>query len=445
MNEARRDDDLYPVRRTALTNPDAEICVLSILSWLGEDAVDKRWILSALSPKDFYSKDRRKIYQAIRKVHERGEDVDPFTVQSQLTRDGASDSVSFFYDTIGKDSLAIASQAKGYVEAVLDASRRRVLFAHFTTTAQGLEDPTTDFGELMSETKARIADADLPLTVDHEAKLRAILLKLADEYGKGNERTFKTGYPRIDYELGGLKIGELAIVLGRPKTGKSWLLINLIANLMRGGRKIMISSAEMSAEELAARLVCRLGRINHRRYRKEELNEDEISRFVEASSKLSNSNVAIIPKRDAPSLPKLLSLALDFKPDIIAVDSVYLYAPRRASEGWEYYVAISRELKNLSLECESLVLATHQKNKSGHIAYSDAFWQDANFLLELEGDELSKVVDGKSKHSLAVRGRDGGAFRFDLSINFDSSTIGEASRTAEEVKRETMGVEPTPF
>jgi len=207
----------------------------------------------------------------------------------------------------------------------------------------------------------------------------------------------------------------------------------------------MLSSGEMSAEEVAARLVCRMARVNHRRYRKEELSDEELRRWVDASSRLAASNIAIIPKREANSLPKLLSLALEYKPDIIAVDSVYLYSPKRSTEGWEYYVAISRELKNLSLECGSLVLATHQKNKSGNIAYSDAFWQDANFLLEIEGDELSKVEDGKSTHQLSVRGRDGGAFRFDLSVNFESSLIGESVGGRKEESDERKDVAPTPF
>jgi replicative DNA helicase len=64
-----------------------------------------------------------------------------------------------------------------------------------------------------------------------------------------------TMFGTIDEELhGGLRPGELGLVCGPPGTGKSQLLVNLAANAMWQGHKVLFITLEMGEESIAQRL-----------------------------------------------------------------------------------------------------------------------------------------------------------------------------------------------
>jgi len=64
-----------------------------------------------------------------------------------------------------------------------------------------------------------------------------------------------TGLAPLDALLGGLRPGTLTVVAARPSVGKSAVATCLAANMARDGRPVLVASLEMSAEELAVRVL----------------------------------------------------------------------------------------------------------------------------------------------------------------------------------------------
>lgn len=64
-----------------------------------------------------------------------------------------------------------------------------------------------------------------------------------------------TGLKDLDAKMAGLCAGDLIIIGGRPGMGKSALLSTLLRNTAKAGYKSMVASLEMSAEQLAERMI----------------------------------------------------------------------------------------------------------------------------------------------------------------------------------------------
>ena len=66
-----------------------------------------------------------------------------------------------------------------------------------------------------------------------------------------------SGFDALDKLTSGFQPGNLVIVAARPSMGKSALALNMAANAaLRSDAGVAIFSLEMSAEEVAERLLC---------------------------------------------------------------------------------------------------------------------------------------------------------------------------------------------
>ncbi len=112
-----------------------------------------------------------------------------------------------------------------------------------------------------------------------------------------------TGFIDLDRLLGGLHSSDLIILAGRPSMGKTSLATNIAFNAAkryRGGKKadgspetvegaiVGFFSLEMSADQLALRILSEQSRISSHKLRKGDISEDEFRRFATANAELIN-------------------------------------------------------------------------------------------------------------------------------------------------------------
>ena len=124
-----------------------------------------------------------------------------------------------------------------------------------------------------------------------------------------------TGFMDIDRKLGGLHRSDLLILAGRPSMGKTSLATNIAFNIAKAYRKgitpsgeegavnggvVGFFSLEMSAEQLAARILSEAARIPSNQIRRGDFNEDEFRRMVDAAKDLEGAPLYI---DDTPALP----------------------------------------------------------------------------------------------------------------------------------------------
>jgi len=186
----------------------------------------------------------------------------------------------------------------------------------------------------------------------------------------------------LDRKLGGLHPSDLLIVAGRPSMGKTALATNMAFNIARKYRRgqlpdgsqgtvsggvVGFFSLEMSAEQLAARILSQAAEVASEQVRRGDLTEEELRRFYDAAKELEACPLYI---DDTPALPinQILSRARRLKRthglDALFVDYLQLVRPASAKDSRVNEVSeITQGLKAIAKELEIPVVALSQLSR----------------------------------------------------------------------------------
>lgn len=193
-----------------------------------------------------------------------------------------------------------------------------------------------------------------------------------------------TGLVDLDKKLGGMHESDLLILAGRPSMGKTSLATNIAFNVAKAykrGRKpdgsegaieggvVGFFSLEMSAEQLAARILSEASEVPSEQIRRGDMTENEFRRFVEAAKQLESCPLYI---DDTPALPisQVAARARRLKRthglDVLMVD--YLQLLKGSSRTGENRVQevseITQGLKAIAKELNIPVIALSQLSRT---------------------------------------------------------------------------------
>ena len=191
-----------------------------------------------------------------------------------------------------------------------------------------------------------------------------------------------TGLADLDHKLGGLHRSDLLILAGRPSMGKTSLATNIAFSIARAYRKGKLAdgtegavdggvvgffSLEMSAEQLAARILSEASEVPSDQIRRGDMTEGEFRRFVEAAKTLEACPLFI---DDTPALPisQLATRARRLKRmhglDALFVDYLQLVRPAKSRENRVNEVSeITQGLKAIAKELDIPVVALSQLSR----------------------------------------------------------------------------------
>ncbi|MGB0507676.1 MAG: replicative DNA helicase, partial [Pikeienuella sp.] len=189
-----------------------------------------------------------------------------------------------------------------------------------------------------------------------------------------------TGLIDMDGKLGGLHPSDLLILAGRPSMGKTSLATNVAFNIAKAyrpgegegadpenGGRVGFFSLEMSAEQLATRILSEQSRVESSKIRRGEMDEDEFRQFVEAARELERMPLYI---DDTPALPisTLAARARRLKRthglDVLFIDYLQLVRPASAKDSRVNEVSeITQGLKAIAKELNIPVIALSQLSR----------------------------------------------------------------------------------
>lgn len=184
-----------------------------------------------------------------------------------------------------------------------------------------------------------------------------------------------TGFRDMDKLLGGLHPSDLIILAGRPSMGKTALATNIafnaahLAQEKKGGAGVVFFSLEMSANQLAMRLLGQESGISSDRIRRGAIDQKDFGKFMELSQKFHDLPL-LIDDTPALSVASLLTRArrLKRKHDIGLVVIDYLQLLQGNGQGGENRVQelseITRGLKMMAKDLEVPVLALSQLSRA---------------------------------------------------------------------------------
>lgn len=202
--------------------------------------------------------------------------------------------------------------------------------------------------------------------------LRPVFDEMDDRLNGRKVMGLDFGLPDLDKIIKGLRPGNLAIIAGRPGTGKTVLGVNLATySAIRKGKQALIFSLEMSAAELAKRsLAAESGVPQGQLESGDAITQVDSKLSVESAvRRLSESGVRICDKGGL-TLSRILAISR-FQHradplDLIVIDYLGLINPDPGNKHQnrnQELGAISRSLKALAKELGIPVVALAQLNR----------------------------------------------------------------------------------
>src|SRR5262245_22391513 len=179
-----------------------------------------------LKPDDFFIGSNRRIYEKMIALYERGQAIDPLTLQEELRRAGELDQVGGpAYIAALFDGVPRFSNIENYVELVKGKSMlRRLITSANQIMAMSFDDeeaPEVILDKAESMILA-IGEDRIKQGFVHVGDVAARQLTVIEETA-GREQLITgiaTGFADLDYMTSGLQRGDLIIIAARPSMGK---------------------------------------------------------------------------------------------------------------------------------------------------------------------------------------------------------------------------------
>jgi Replicative DNA helicase len=293
---------------------EAEQAVLGGLM-LAPQAFDQ--VNEQLTEKDFYRRDHQLIYRAIRELAERDRPFDAVTLGEWFESQGKMELVGHGAYLIELASTTpSAANISAYAEIVRDKAVLRQLIQVGTDIVNdGFQPEGRDSSELLASAEKSvfaIAEQGARGRTDFVAMpgaLKDAFEELRNRFENGGNITgLPTGYNEFDAMTAGLQPTDLIILAARPAMGKTTFALNIAEYAAIKSKKgVAVFSMEMSASQLAMRLISSNGRINAQRLRTGQLEDEDWARVTGAIKMLkeprssSTTRLACRRKYCAPS------------------------------------------------------------------------------------------------------------------------------------------------
>ena len=435
--------------KTLPNNIEAEESVLGAC-FLSKYALQKA--CESLTPDSFYDEKNGKIFAAMNALVDEKTPIDITTVTGYLKKNNQLTEIGGVeYLTEVLNFVPTASNIDYYIKNVEDTSILRKLIETATDIASEGYRTDETVNEILDNSEKKILNivknrksSEFRSIKDILQKTQSDLERLSEH--KGEVTGLATGWYDIDKLTTGLHPNELIIIAARPAMGKTVFALNLATHAaMTQDKSVALFNLEMSAEQLAMRIISSLGQVDGFKLRTGNLMNTDWKRINEAVSQLSNTNLVM---DDTPGITigeiraKCRRLASSEKGlALVVIDYLQLisggknYGANRQQEVSD----ISRSLKTLAMELQVPVIALSQLSRSvearedkrpimSDLRESGSIEQDADIVAFLYRDDYYKKEarneDNTSIVELIIgKHRNGPTATVELLFKKDTSTM----------------------
>jgi replicative DNA helicase len=382
--------EAVPLYRSAPHNIEAEQALLGAIL-VNNEAFYR--VSDFLEPQHFFEPIHQKIYELTRSLVRANKLATPVTLKTFLPGDIdiAGMSVSQYLARLAAEATTVIN-AEDYGRTIYDLSIRRTLILIGEEMVNVAFDAPVD-----AAPRQQIEDAERQLfelaetgRYDGGFQLFAKSLTTAvDMAARAFQRDGKlsglaTGLDDLDRMMGGLQQSDLIILAGRPGMGKSALATNIAYNVAKAWRGevrpdghtatvdggiVGFFSLEMSAEQLATRIIAEQTEIPSSKIRRGGISENDFEKIKDISIELQNLPF-FVDETGGLSIAQLAARARRLKRqrglDLLVLDYIQLLtgSNKRSSENRVQEITeITTKLKALAKELNVPILALSQLSR----------------------------------------------------------------------------------
>ncbi|MEO7504286.1 MAG: replicative DNA helicase [Sphingomicrobium sp.] len=380
-----------PTTQSLPQNVEAEAALLGALM------IDNRLVEDVqirLKPHHFFEPLHGRIYEAILRLTDKNMVANPVTLKPLFDADEPMKEVggpAYLAKLTGSGAAVIG--ARDFASQIYDLALLRALVGVGRDLVEGALDTSEDVAPLAQIERAeselyRVAEEggnESKVKSFGEASMLAIRQAEKALNSGGHLSGITTGLEGVNAKIGGLHASDLLILAGRPGMGKSSLATNFaFAAAQRftrdtedglepsksAGAPVVIFSLEMSADQLATRILSEQSGISSENLRMGKISKQEFQQLARAAGELSSLPLYI---DDTPGLTiaSLRARARRLKRQkgigMVVVDYLQLLqgSGRSSNDNRVQEISeISRGLKQLAKELDLPVLALSQLSRA---------------------------------------------------------------------------------
>jgi replicative DNA helicase len=374
--------------RLAPHNLEAEQALLGAIL-VNNEAFDR--VSDFLQPEHFYEKIHGAIFDVMGKLLKAGKVATPITIKTYLPDvDLGGITVAQYLGRLAAAATTI-SNAGEYGRTVHDLALRRTLITIGEDMAgRAYDAPVEDIPRQQIEEAERKLYA-LAESGRFEGGFQSfssaltLAIQMASEAYKrdGGLSGTATGLSDLDQRMGGLQRSDLIILAGRPGMGKTALATNIaynIARAWRGERQpdgllktvsggiVGFFSLEMSAEQLATRIIAEQSGVPSFKIRRGDVSSEEFGRLHQAVAEMQSIPLHI-DQSGGISIAQLAARARRLKRqhglDLLVVDYLQLLsgASKKGENRVQELTEITTGMKALAKELNVPIIALSQLSR----------------------------------------------------------------------------------
>ena len=334
-------------------------------------------IESIVSTDDFYTEKNRILFETISSINRNRGVVDMITVMQELMRVGKLDEIGGAF-AISELSTMVSSSnhIKYHAQIVKDKSIARRIITLTSVVQDKAFEQSSDIAETVEFLEKSITEVNTNTSEISSISLADAIKKSTDKAAeiqslreKGIDISIKTGLTELNREFnGGFRAPDLIIIGGRPSMGKTQFALHFAKNAAICNKNVLFISIEMTASQLADRLILEDDRISMYNLRTGNLNNDEWEFINKRAGELYNLNINIADNHNIRYINNIKSEARRIKRkgklDIMFIDYLGLirtnmkFGTRDLEIGY-----ITGELKNLAKELNIPIVLLSQLSR----------------------------------------------------------------------------------
>ncbi len=386
-------------------------------------------VMAYLSVDSFYRPQNKELYAIILRMFSSGQPIDFVTVLNEAIADRVFESEGDAKVYLAELAQIVPSVANvtAYAKIVQEKHYLRRLVDVASGIIQNAQEGVSNPSELLDMAEQQIFEIRQGRDAKGLRRIEEVIVGVYDHLQKlsGEDKEqylgIRSGFTGIDHILTGLNKSDLLLVAGRPGMGKTSFALNICEHVaMRAGKRSVIFSLEMSAEQLVQRMLSSQASISSYALRTGTLSPDEWVRLASSADLLSRSPILIDDATDVTVASMKAKLRRVPDLGLVVIDYLQLMSGSRRTDNRAQEISeITRGLKTLAKEfdvpvicCSQLSRATEGRQdrrpvlsdlrESGSIE-QDAdvvmfIYRDAYYNRESEEQNIAECIVAKNRH-----------------------------------------------
>lgn len=204
------------------------------------------------------------------------------------------------------------------------------------------------------------------ISATDETSTKKIVDEFVEElYSDEPKKVIQTGYPLMDYKIGGLEPTQLVVIAARPSVGKTGFALQMMLNIAKQGYKTSLFSLETTGVAILERMLSTITGIELKRIKqKADLTYDDLTKLTKGASEILKLGIDVNSQSNVSTQEvRKQAMKNKDKQQVIFIDYLQLMQTDSKLDRRNGIEKISRDLKIIANETGAIIVLLSQLSR----------------------------------------------------------------------------------